>query len=72
MKASLRDSPKVELGLQALPKWYPWLDLLYGMWLLIIPVGWLGLIGFPVWILITTLLVFRAEAAASAAPAFAW
>ena len=44
-----------------LPKWYGWLGLLYGLWLLIIPIGWIGFIGFPIWILVTTALVWLAE-----------
>ena len=45
----------------ALPKWYGWLGLLYGIWLLIIPVGWIGFFGFPIWVLLTTALVWMAE-----------
>jgi hypothetical protein len=52
----------------ALPKWYGWLSLLYGLWLLIIPIGWIGMIGFPVWLLLTTALVWMAESK-SAVPA---
>ena len=51
----------VVLRTAVLPKWYGWLGLLYGIWLLIIPIGWIGLIGFPIWILLTTVLVYMAE-----------
>lgn len=56
----------VALRSAALPKWYGWLGGLYGLWLLIIPIGWLGMIGFPIWILLTTLLVWKAESASGA------
>lgn len=49
----------------ALPKWYGWLSLLYGLWLLILPIGWIGMIGLPVWILLTAALVWMAESKAS-------
>ena len=45
----------------ALPRWYGWLGLVYGLWLLIIPIGWIAFIGFPIWILLTTVLVWLAE-----------
>lgn len=45
----------------ALPKWYGWLGLLYGIWLLILPIGWFGYFGFPIWILLTAALVWMAE-----------
>jgi hypothetical protein len=50
----------------ALPKWYGWLSLLYGLWLLILPIGWIGMIGLPVWILLTTALVWMAESKGAA------
>lgn len=49
-----------------LPKWYGWLGLLYGIWLLILPVGWIGFFGFPIWILLTTVLVWMSESKGSA------
>jgi hypothetical protein len=52
-----------------LPKWYGWLGLLYGIWLLILPIGWIGFIGFPIWILLTTGLVWMAESKSPMAPA---
>ena len=59
----------VVLRTAVLPKWYGWLDLVYGVWLLILPIGWIGAIGFPIWILVTTLLVWNAEAKPAAAGA---
>jgi uncharacterized membrane protein len=50
-----------------LPKWYGWLGGLYGVWLLILPIGWIGMIGLPIWILLTTLLVWNAETKTTAA-----
>jgi hypothetical protein len=51
----------VVLRTGVLPKWYGWLGLLYGIWLMIVPIGWLALFGFPIWILLTTTLVWMAE-----------
>lgn len=50
----------VVLRTGALPKWYGWLGLVYGLWLLILPIGWIGFIGFPIWLLLTTALVWMA------------
>lgn len=54
----------------ALAKWYGWLSLAYGLWLLILPIGWIGMIGLPIWIVLTTALVWMAESrsAATVAP----
>lgn len=51
-----------------LPRWYGWLGGLYGVWLLIIPIGWIGVVGIPVWIVLTTVLVWTAESRATAGP----
>lgn len=56
----------VVLRSAALPTWYGWLGLLYGLWLLILPIGWIGFFGFPLWILLTTALVWMAESKAGA------
>jgi hypothetical protein len=47
-----------------LPKWLAWVSLLLGLFLLIAPIGWLGLIfGFPIWVLIVSVLLYgRGEA----------
>jgi len=50
----------------ALPKWYGWLSLLYGLWLLIFIIGWIAMIGLPIWILLTAWLVWMAESKAGA------
>ena len=55
----------VVLRSTTLPKWYGWLGLLYGIWLLVLPIGWLGFFGFPIWILLTTGLVWMAESKSS-------
>lgn len=44
-----------------MPKWYGWLSLLYGIWLLILPIGWVGFVGFPIWLILTTALVWMVE-----------
>jgi hypothetical protein len=51
----------VVLRTAILPKWYGWLGLLYGIWILIVPIGFFGFFGFPIWVLVTTALVWRAE-----------
>jgi hypothetical protein len=48
-----------------LPKWYGWLSLLYGLWLIILPIGWIGMVGLPIWILLTAALVWMAESKAA-------
>jgi hypothetical protein len=55
----------VVLRTGVLPKWYGWLGGLYGLWLLIWPLGWIGFFGFPIWILLTTALVWMAESKAT-------
>lgn len=43
----------------ALPRWLAWVSLVLALWLLIAPIGWLGLIfGFPVWVLIVSVLLY--------------
>ena len=58
------------------PRWWAVVSILLAVWLLIVPIGWAGLlIGVPVWTLITSVLFFRGRAmsadrsdAAGAAP----
>jgi hypothetical protein len=43
-----------------LPRWLAWVSLLLGLWLLIGPIGWLGLIfGFPLWVIVVSVLLWR-------------
>jgi len=59
----------VTLRSRVLPRWFGWLGLLWGVWMLILPIGWIGVIGIPIWILLTTFLVWRVESKAGAAAA---
>jgi hypothetical protein len=43
-----------------LPRWLGWVSLVLGLWLLIAPIGWLGLIaGFPLWVLALSFLLWQ-------------
>ena len=43
-----------------LPRWWAIVSILLAVWLLILPIGWAGLlIGVPIWTVITSLLLFR-------------
>jgi hypothetical protein len=43
-----------------LPRWWAIVSIVLAVWLLILPIGWAGLlVGLPVWTLITSALVFR-------------
>jgi hypothetical protein len=45
----------------ALPRWVGWVSLALGLWLLIAPVGWAGLLfGFPLWVLLVSFFLWRA------------
>jgi hypothetical protein len=57
----------VALRTAVLPRWLAWVSLLLALWLLIAPIGWLGLIvGFPLWILVVSVLLYgRAETLAT-------
>jgi hypothetical protein len=52
---------------RVLPLWLAWLGLVIAVLLVIPPIGWAGLIfGFPLWVLITSVLLWRqAEPAAA-------
>jgi hypothetical protein len=46
-----------------LPRWYAWVCLVLALVLAIPPIGWLGVfLGLPLWVLITSLLLYRLEA----------
>jgi hypothetical protein len=46
-----------------LPRWWAIVSILLAVWLLILPIGWAGLlIGVPVWTVITSVLLFRRRA----------
>jgi hypothetical protein len=51
----------VVLRTTALPRWLAWVSLVLALLLLIVPIGWLGLIfGFPLWVLLVSVLLWRA------------
>jgi hypothetical protein len=48
------------LRTRLLPVWWAWVSFLLGVLLLIPFIGWAGLIfGFPIWIVVTSVLLFR-------------
>ncbi len=52
------------LGTGVLPRWMAWVSLLLAVWLVIAPIGWLGLLfGFPLWTLLVSVLLLRRRAA---------
>lgn len=56
----------VVLRTAALPRWWAVASIVLAVWLVIGPIGWLGLlVGFPVWTAITSVLLARAEAGPS-------
>ncbi len=60
----------VILRTRALPRWLGWASLALAVLLLIIPIGWIGVIfGVPLWTLATSVLLFmRQPGTAEAAP----
>jgi hypothetical protein len=45
--------------LRVLPVWLGWASLVIALWLLIAPIGWAGLlIGVPLWVLVTSVLLY--------------
>jgi hypothetical protein len=56
---------------RVLPTWWGWLSLVLALWLLILPIGWVALIfGFPLWVLLTSVLLYlRPSTAPASAPA---
>jgi hypothetical protein len=48
------------LRTRTLPTWLAWLSLLLALVLIIIPIGWAGVVwGYPLWTLITSVLLYR-------------
>ena len=51
------------LATGVLPRWWGWVTLVLAVWLFILPIGWAGLlIGFPLWVLVTSVLTMCAGA----------
>jgi len=50
-----------------LPVWWAWVSFVLALWLFILPIGWLGLlVGFPAWVLVTSVLLALSARAATA------
>jgi hypothetical protein len=42
-----------------MPRWHAWVSFVLALWLLIAPIGWAGLLfGFPIWVLLTSALLW--------------
>jgi hypothetical protein len=51
----------VSLRTAVLPRWWAVVSILLALWLLILPIGWAGLlVGLPVWTVVTSVLLLRA------------
>ena len=51
----------------ALPRWVGWVSLALALVLLILPVGWAGLLfGFPLWVLLVSFFLWRAATGVAA------
>lgn len=51
--------PPTEPTSPVLPRWFGWISLLLALWLLIPPIGWAGLlVGLPLWVLVTSVMLF--------------
>jgi hypothetical protein len=52
----------VTVRAQAFPRWWAWAGILLAVWLVVGPIGWLGLlIGLPIWTLVTSAMLFRGQ-----------
>jgi hypothetical protein len=50
--------------------WWAWATILLAVWLVILPIGWIGLlIGLPVWTIVTSAILLRRPATERLAPA---
>lgn len=51
------------------PRWVAWVSLLLAVWLVIAPIGWLGLLfGLPAWTLLVSVLLWMQAQTADTAP----
>jgi hypothetical protein len=58
----------VALRTAALPRWWAGASILLAVWLVIGPIGWIGLLaGLPIWTLVTSLILVRPSAVESPA-----
>jgi hypothetical protein len=52
----------VSLRTAALPRWWAVVSILLAVWLLVLPIGWAGLlVGLPVWTVLTSVLLVRRD-----------
>ena len=50
----------VAVRTRILPAWLAWASFAVAVWLLILPIGWAGLlVGFPLWVLLVSVLLWR-------------
>ena len=55
----------VSLQNRAFPRWWAVVSILLAVWLLVLPIGWAGLLlGLPVWTVVTSVLLLRGGAVA--------
>ena len=55
----------VSLRNRAFPRWWAVVSILLAVWLLVLPIGWAGLlVGLPVWTVVTSVLLLRGAAVA--------
>jgi hypothetical protein len=55
---------------RVLPAWLGWVSLVFALWLLIPPIGWAGLLlGFPLWTILVSLLLWLRPAGEPGPPA---
>jgi hypothetical protein len=53
----------VTVRAQAFPRWWAWASILLAVWLVVGPIGGLGLlIGVPIWTLVTSAMLFGTQA----------
>jgi hypothetical protein len=59
----------VTLRSGGLPRWFAWVSLALALILAVPPIGWLGVIaGLPLWVLLSSVLLWRRPAPADANP----
>jgi hypothetical protein len=56
------------LRTRSLPRWLAWVSLLIALVLIVLPIGWAGLIfAFPLWVLVVSFILWSASAGTTAA-----
>jgi hypothetical protein len=58
----------VVLRTRVLPVWLAWVSVIVGIVLIVLPIGWAGVIfAFPIWVLVVTYFLWRGEPGAARA-----